>query len=62
MTTETYEQQTKDSDTIFSVISNSAENMNEASMMVTMYIMDLNFSRAGISHAVKRLEQHFNGR
>lgn len=57
--TETYEQQTKDSDTVFTVISSAAENMDEANQMVMMYIMDKNFSRSGISHAIGRLEKHF---
>lgn len=57
--TETYEQQNKDSDTVFTVISSAADNMEEANQMLMMYIMDMSFSRSGISHAIKRLEQHF---
>ena len=49
----------KDSDTIFTVVSNGAENMAEANRMVMLYVMDLSFSRAGISDALKRLEKHF---
>ena len=60
MSDETYEKQMSDSDIIFTAVSNSADNMEEANRMVVMaYVMDMEFSRAGISHALKRLENHY---
>jgi len=61
MDKETYENQTKDSDIIFTAISTSgARDYKEAERMVVMaYVMDMSFSRAGISHALKRLERFY---
>ena len=61
-TIESYEQQTKDSDLIFTTISTSgARNFKEANRMIVFaYIMDLSFSRSGISHALKRLEKFYS--
>jgi len=58
---ETYEQQMKDSDTIFTAISTSnIDNFEEANKAIVMgYVMDLSFSRSGISHALKRLEKYY---
>ena len=58
---ETYKNQMKDSDTIFTTISTSgAIDYKDAERMVCMvYIMDTSFSRAGISHALKRLEKFY---
>lgn len=58
---ETYENQMKDSDTIFTAISTSgAIDFKDAERMVVMlYVMDMSFSRAGISHALKRLEKFY---
>lgn len=57
----TYEQQMKDSDMIFKAISSgSFDNYQQAEQAVTMfYIMDMSVSRSGISHALKRLEEHY---
>lgn len=62
MNKETYENQTKDSDTIFTAISTSgAIDFKDAEkMVVMMYVMDMSFSRAGISHALKRLEKFYS--
>ena len=60
ITKETVEQQTKDSDMIFTAITTgdfkSFDEANQA--VVMMYIPDRSFSRSGISHALKRLEKH----
>jgi len=58
---ETYENQMRDSDIIFTAISTSgAKNFEEANRMITMaYIMDLSVSRSGISHALGRLEKYY---
>jgi hypothetical protein len=58
---ETIEQQTKDSDTIFTAISTAGfDDFKQAQQAVTMmYVMDMSFSRSGISHALKRLEEHY---
>jgi hypothetical protein len=47
------------SDTIFTVISTSADNYEMAKQMVMLYVLDPAFSRAGISHALKRLEEYY---
>jgi hypothetical protein len=51
----------KDSDMIFTAVSTSAaKNFKEANELVVWgYITDMDVSRAGISHALKRLEQHY---
>jgi len=58
---ETYAQQMKDSDTIFTAISTGDfENFSQAEQAVVMlYVTDAAFSRAGISHALKRLERFY---
>jgi hypothetical protein len=58
---ETIEQQTKDSDSIFTaVITGDFDNFEQAkSVVVSLYVTDMNFSRAGISHALNRLEKHY---
>lgn len=62
MREETYENQMKDSDIVFTAISTSgARDFKEAERMVVMaYVMDTDFSRAGVSHALKRLEKFYN--
>lgn len=61
MATETYEQQMKDSDMIFTQITNGdfhdMKEVNDA--VVMLYVMDMSISRAGISHALGRLERHY---
>ena len=59
---ETYEQQMKDSDMIFNQITGGHfDTWSEVNRAVVMlYIPDMSISRAGISHALKRLERHFN--
>ena len=51
-----------DSDTIFTAISTGGfKNVEEAKAAVIWgYVTDHNFSRAGISHAIKRLEEFYN--
>lgn len=50
-----------DSDRIFTAITTSQiDTLEEAKTVVTqMYVPDTNFDRAGISHALKRLEIHY---
>jgi hypothetical protein len=61
---ETYEQQMADSDRIFTMLHEVAfENIEELrAAVVVLFIYDLSYSRAGISHALKRLEQHYTKR
>jgi len=47
------------SDRVFTAISTSASDYNMAQQMVMLYVLDTSTSRAGISHALKRLEQHY---
>ena len=58
---EAYGQQMKDSDIIFTAISGGDfDNFSEAQQAVVMaYVPDMSFTRAGISHALKRLEAHY---
>jgi len=58
---ETHEQQMKDSDTIFTSISTGDfTNFEDANRVVAMlYYTDMSYSRAGICHALKRLEKHY---
>ena len=58
---ETIEQQTKDSDMIFTAVSTGDfDNYKEAEQMVVIgYVTDMNVSRSGISHALKRLEKYY---
>ena len=64
MSKETYENQVKDSDTIFTAISTSdARDFKEAErMVIRFYYLDPTISRAGISHALKRLEKFYKER
>ena len=59
---ETYEQQMKDSDMIYTqVMSANYDTFDEVNRLVVMlYVPDMTVSRAGISHALKRLEKEFN--
>lgn len=61
---ETLEQQTKDSDMIFTAISTgNFDNFEQAQQAVAMfYIMDMSVSRCGISHALKRLEDYYRNK
>ena len=61
---ETYEQQMKDSDIIFTAVtSGDFKDFQEAGAVVAaFYIMDMSVSRSGISHALKRLEKHYAGK
>ena len=62
MVQENVNQQMKDSDMIFTQISTSAiDNFADAQrLIVTTYVPDMTISRAGISHVLKRLENHYN--
>ena len=55
------EQQFRDSDIIFNAISTSgARNWEEAQRMVVMfYVPSMDISRAGISHALRRLKDFY---
>ena len=54
------EHQQKDSDMIFNQIHQAFDNMDEAkSAIVAFYVTDMSISRAGISHAIGRLEQYY---
>jgi len=56
------EQQQHDSDTIFTQITEMGgfASMDEVRATVALfYVPDMSISRAGISHALKRLESHF---
>lgn len=59
---ENIDQQTKDSNIIFTAISTGAfDNYEEAERAVTiLYGLDMSFSRAGISHALERLRKFYN--
>ena len=60
---ETYDQQMKDSDMIFTQISTSSiNNYADAERLMIIYITDLSISRAGISHAIKRLKEFYDKR
>ena len=63
-TIETYDQQMADSETIFTAISTGDfDDYKQAEQAVVMlYVTDMDFSRAGISHALKRLEKFYAGR
>jgi hypothetical protein len=54
-------QQMRDSDTIFTAVSTSgARDYKEAERMVVLfYVPSTEISRAGISHALKRLKQFY---
>lgn len=59
---EPLEQQTRDSDTIFTAISTGDfDSFKMAERAVVMlYVTDMSISRAGISHALKRLEKFYS--
>lgn len=61
ITKESSDQQQEDSDMIFTQISTSGiTNYAEAERLICqLYIMDMSISRAGISHAMKRLERFY---
>ena len=58
---ETHEQQMKDSDMIYTQITTAFyDNFKEAERaIVVLYIRDMTISRAGISHALGRVERYF---
>ena len=58
----TNEQQQKDSDTIFNhVTSCRLESMEEANRAIMLfYVPDMSVSRAGICHALKRIQKYFD--
>ncbi len=50
----------EDSDRVFNTLSDSMESMQQARNAITaLYMPDLSYSRAGLCHAIKRLERHF---
>jgi hypothetical protein len=58
------EKQKEDSDIIFTAISSGDfDNFEQAQRAVVMgYVTDMSFSRAGISHALVRLERFYKER
>ena len=58
---ESYEQQMKDSDMIFTrITSGSFNNFEEARRALNaFYIYDMSISRSGICHALKRIERFY---
>ncbi len=62
MNQETIDDQNRDSNIIFTAISTASyESFEEANRAVVMlYVPDMTVSRSGISHALKRLEQHYS--
>lgn len=61
MAIETHEKQMKDSDMIFTEVSmGGCLNYNDAKQCIDIaYVPDMSISRAGISHAMKRLEKFY---
>lgn len=61
---ESHEKQMEDSDIIFTAISSAGyESIEDAKRIAVLgYVTDMSFSRAGISHALKRLEKFYNER
>ena len=59
---DTHEQQTSDAEMIFTQItSGDFESWSDVNRAVVMlYVPDMTVSRAGISLALKRLEQHYS--
>ncbi len=58
---ESPKQQEVDSDTIFNaIVGGEYKTIVEAKQVLTVvYLPDLSFSRAGVSHALKRLKKHY---
>ncbi|KKM17258.1 hypothetical protein LCGC14_1677590 [marine sediment metagenome] len=63
MSNETYEQQMKDSDMIFTQITTGDfDNWKDVKRaIVVLYVPDMTISRSGISHVLKRLERYYTG-
>lgn len=61
---ETIEQQEKDSQQIFKIISTADyESFEEAERAVVLFfVMDMSYSRAGISKALDMLRKHYDAR
>jgi len=61
MSKETYEQQIKDSNMVFTQVSTGGfSDYKEAERFICMaYVPDMSISRSGISHAMKRLEKFY---
>ena len=60
MKAETPEAQQRDSDTIFLQITSAFDSIEDAkAAIVLFYVPDPSFSRAGICHALKRLEKYY---
>ena len=61
---ENYEQMMRDSDMVFTAISTG--DFDDYKMaeqaVVAFYVTDMNISRSGISHALKRLEKFYRER
>lgn len=59
-----YDKQMADSEIVFTAISTSDfDDYEQAQQAVCLfYVPDMSFSRAGISHALKRLETFYKGR
>lgn len=61
-TTETYNQMMRDSDMVFTAISTGDfDNFEDAKQaVIVFYVMDMEVSRSGISHALARLEAFYD--
>lgn len=61
MSIETFENQEKDSNMIITQVMNAEfDTIDEVKQLITqVYVPDMTISRAGISHALKLLEAHF---
>jgi len=49
----------QDSDRVFKALSGMGSYKDCEQAVTMLYIPDLSFSRAGLCHALKRLEKHF---
>lgn len=49
----------QDSDRVFKALKNMESYEDCETAVTLLYIPDLSFSRAGLCHALKRLEKHF---
>jgi hypothetical protein len=54
------EQWEQDSDRVFKALSGMGSYKDCEQAVTMLYIPDLSFSRAGLCHALNRLEKHFN--
>lgn len=61
ITKESVEQQNAQAEMIFTAISTSMDNIDDAkNALVMLYVPDMTFSRAAISLALTQLEKHYD--